>query len=443
MQLNGSGSKSVVQQVNSTRAGLSGPNHVPLPHGKVTVLGNGNLNLEAAHGARYDIRPNGTLAAYSAPGRSVTFTPKGGIQSVHLPAMDIRTGPHGERTVVTRRPDKSVLVSTGPHRGYLERTLVAGSQTYTVRNYYVAGITYTRVYRAYTFNGAVLPQYITGVYYPPAFYGWAFYPWANPVAYTWEWRGAPWFNVYNGYFAPSPFYASGSAWLTDYFLSQTLASAYHDQANGAAVVGDSSNGPAENGLEAADNTPITPELKNLITEEVSRQLAYENAIASGTAESDVVELPSSLHADQVFVVASNLDVSAGSSQTCALSAGDVLQVTTPPGKNAPLAGLRVSASRRADCPAGTVVNLSARDLADMQNNLREQMDSGLGAMRTGQGQLGLPTAPASAMADAPRTAMPDVPLPPNPNVGALLDTQQIEARQTESDSFRAITAKLP
>jgi hypothetical protein len=434
---------------------MGGLNRSPLPKGKVTVQRNGNLTIEAAHGVKFGVRQNGTLASYSAQGRSVGLTPNGRIQSVHTASLDIRRGIHGERTVVTRRPDHSVLVSTGAHRGYLERTVVSGNRTYTARTYYAGGASYTRLYSSYTFGGAILPYYVPGVYYSSAFYGWAFYPWANPIAYAWGWGGAPWFNSYGGYFSPAPSYASGAAWLTDYYLSRTMAGAYDEQAQpgdnadagysdgGGQAQADASGGyPApENALAGQADTPITPELKELITDEVHRQLAYENAIAAGAAQPTVAELPSALQRDRIFVVSSNLDVSASDDQTCTLSAGDVLQLATAPSDSTPLAGLRVAASRRADCPAGAVVNLSAQDLADMQNNLRAQMDAGLEAMHTGQGQLGLPSAPTSAMAQAPRTAL-DVPLPPDPNVGALLDAQQAEARQTEADSMRAVSAAL-
>ena len=447
--LNAAGSHSVVAQLNSTRAGMSGVNKRPLPSGNVTVHGNGNVTVQAANGAKYGVRQNGTLSSYSAAGRSVSFAPNGRVQSVHTASLDIRRGVHGERTVVTRRPDHSVLVSTGAHRGYLERTVVSGSRTYTARTYYAGGRSYSRLYRNYAFGGAMLPYYVPGVFYSPDFYGWAFYPWASPIAYSWGWGGAPWLNAYNGYFSPSPFYPSGFAWLTDYYLSRTMAGAYDDQAQpgddgGQAQQDDAGAYPAsaDNSLAAPEDTPITPDLKALITDEMHRQLAYENAIASGTAQPAVAELPSALKPDRIFVVSSNLDVSTGDDQACTLSAGDVLQLATPPGDSNPLAGLRVAASRRADCPAGIQVNLSTQDLADMQNNLRAQMDAGLDAMHTGQGQRGLPPAPASAMAQAPQTVALDVPLPPDPNVGALLDAQQAEARQTEADSVRTVTAAL-
>jgi hypothetical protein len=425
---------------------MSGLNGRPLPKGKVTVHADGNLTVEASHGVNFGVRQNGTLASYSAHGRSVTFSPGGKIQSVHTASLDIRHGAHGERTVVTRHADKSVLVSTGAHRGYLERTVISGRATYTARTYYSGGASYTRLYSNYRFYGAVLPLYVPGVYYSSAFYGWAFYPWPNPIAYSWGWGGTPWFGAYGGFFSPSSSYLNGSAWLTDYFLSRTMSGAYDDrmQQDGgdpSQADGQSFDPASENTLVGQGDTPITPELKELINDEVHRQLAYENAVASGTAESSVAELPSALQRDRIFVVSNNLEVSASDNQTCTLSAGDVLQLATPPSGTTPLAGLRVSAGRRADCPAGTVVSLSSQNLAEMQNNLRAQMDAGLDAMRTGQGQLGLPVAPSVAMAQAPRSAL-DVPLPTNPNIGALLDAQQAEATQVEADSVRAVSATL-
>jgi len=46
----------------------------------------------------------------------------------------------------------------------------------------------------------------------------------------------------------------------------------------------------------------------------------------------------------------------------------------------------------------------------------------------------------SAMAQPPQPVALDVPLPPDPNVGALLDAQQSEAQHAVADAVQSVTA---
>ncbi len=412
--------------------------------------------METPFGSRYAVRPGGTIASISAPGRTVNFRSDGRVSSISAANMQIDRGMRGERIVRTVRPDRSVLVGTGGRNGYLERTVVVQNRTIIQRTYVVNRRVFVRGFSTYPVMGVVLPLYFHPLYFSPAFYGWAFYPWATPVPYAWGWGGAPWFGYYGGYYQPFPVYPGPAAWLTDYYLSQMFASAYAMQTQapppppayggnlaGAAPAGNPggyANQPADGELYARNDTPITPELHNAIAEEVSRQLAYENAIASKTAQPAVEELPNSLKPDRVFVVATTIDVSTLDGQACELTVGDVLRVTAPPQGDNPTATLRVASGKRQDCPAGVEVAISLQDLAEMQNNLRAQMDAGLDALRNGQGQGGLPRAPQSAMAAPPQPAGLDVPLPPDPNVASLLDAQQQEAQRTEQTAVQSVTA---
>jgi hypothetical protein len=428
---------------------MRGVNSRPLPAGNVSVHPNGNLTVETASGGRYNVRANGTVASIRAPGgNGVDFRPNGRVSGVHTANLDIQRGVRGERIIRGTRPDRSILVGTGGRNGYLEHTVVVGNRTIIQRTYSVGGRVFVRAFVPYQVRGVALPLYVPGVYFAPAFYGWAFYPWATPVPYAWGWRGDPWFGFYAGYYQPYPVYPGPSAWLADYMLSQTLANAYAMQNQAPPLPGYGDPDPAayaaapppgSGELYAQNDTPITPDLRNAIADEVGRQLAYENAVASGTAQQTVEELPNSLKPDRVFVVSTTLDVSTSDSQVCELTAGDVLRVTAPPAADSPAATLRVASGKRQDCPAGVEVSISVQDLAEMQNSLRAQMDAGLETLRTSQGQGGLPKAPQAAMAQAPRPAL-DVPLPPDPNVAGLLDAQQQDAQRTELATVQAVAA---
>lgn len=448
------GSRAVVQQVNSGRTAMKGINGKPLPSGSVTVQGNGNLVLHTADGTVYGVRKNGTLASYATAGRSVGFRSNGRISSVHTASMDIRWGSHGERTVVSSRPDHSILVSTGTRRGYLERKMASGNRNFIQRSYFVNGQTENRIYTTYKYRGAVLPSYIPAAYYTPAFYGWAFYPWTSPTSYAWG--AAPWMGFYGSYFTPDGVYPSGVAWLTDYVLSQTLADAYAQQMDGGDAAPDTAVADGDqlavdqeiptdqsDSITAQVDSPITPELKAAIAEEIQRQLAYENAIASGTAQPTVAELPPALKPDRIFLVTSSLDVTTIDQQACSLSAGEVLRLSNSlpyDSDDSNVAGLRVASSRRADCPAGVEVSLSLQDLADMQNALRAQMDAGLEALRDGQGQNGLPAVPTAIVALPPRRATPDAPPVGDQNIAALLNGQRKEARHTETSVLQTVAS---
>jgi hypothetical protein len=413
---------------------MHGINKSPLPSGVTTNRRDGGITVKTASGHEYTVRANGTLRSHSDGRQTVNFRPDGRVSAIHTATVDIQHGVHGERTVRSIRPDHSILVSTGVRNGYLERNVVVNNRTIIQRTYVTNGRVFSRTFLSYSFRGGYAPLYVPAVYFGPAFYGWAFYPWATPVVYAWGWGSQPWFGYYSGYFQPYPSYLGPTAWLADYFLSRTLADAYAAQNQAPPPPG---NGYAESGqapdgeLYAQADTPITPALRDAIADEVRRQLAYENAISSGTAQQTVEELPNALKPGRIFVVATPLQVSTTDGQTCDLSPADVLQLNAEPAPDSPDALLQVASGKRQDCPAGVSVSVQLQDLAEMQNNLRAQMDAGLDALHSGQGQGGLPQAPPSAMAAAPRPAMLDVQLPPDPNVAGLLDVQQQDAQRTE------------
>jgi hypothetical protein len=432
-------------QINSARAAMGGVNRRPLPQGAVTNHPNGGLTVKTPSGSEYTVRADGTLKAHTNGTQTVTFRSNGRVAAIHRPEIDIRRGAAGQRTVVSRRPDRSVLVSTAPHRGYLERTVASGNRTIVQRTYVAGFRTFTRAYLGYPYAGIMLPYYVPAFYYPPDFYGWAYYGWAAPAAYAWPWAAAPWYGFYRGYLTPYAAYASGFAWLTDYVLAQTLADAYADRMQQAAdpdalslddADADPNAADADDALYAQAETPITPQIKDQIAAEVQRQIALESAVASGAAQPSTGEFPASLTSNRVFVVAGILDVSTPEQQVCALTPGDVLRLEAAPPEGSGTADLRVASSHRQDCPAGILVTISLADLQEMQNSLRAQLDAGLEALHASQGQGGLPPAPPSSMGAAQQSSL-GAPAA-DPYAAALLNAQQQDASRTETAAMQAV-----
>ncbi len=366
----------------------------------------GGLSINASGGRRYQVRADGTLSSYSGRDHTATFRPNGSISTLRVGETQVSRGLHGDRRIVTTRPDRGVLVSMGPHRGYLQRTIVRNDTTFIQRTYVVNRVTYTRVYSTYTYGGIVLERYRPPVYYAPAFYGWVYYPWARPAPYAWAWVGDPWYGYHRTYFTPLPVYPSAAFWLADFLLAESLREAYLSRAEIAAAPPGAPAAPgvpvpnpgAPPSAPAQGETPITPEVREAIAQEVQRQLAQQNADAANPDPAATQgDLPAALRdPNHVFVVSSELDVTAGD-QECGLTPGDVLRLNRAPPDGAAVADVRVVSSKRSDCAAGSVVTLSVNDLQEMHNSFRERVDAGLGTLRAGQGSGGLPPAPADAV----------------------------------------------
>jgi hypothetical protein len=301
---------------------------------------------------------------------------------------------------------------------------------YYRRSYYVNGVAYNRYYRPYYWGGVPMAVYAPGFYYAPAFYGWAYYPWAAPVPYAWGWGGNPWYGYYGGWFTPYPVYASPALWLTDYLVAQTLQAAYQDRS------AEMANAQANNFAA----TPLTPEVKQQIADEVHRQLALESAEAQAGPQaspdpgsSGIARMLSDT-TSHIFVVSAPLSLQS-STGDCPVTEGDVLQLDpgTPP--NAPAANLMVLATKGQDCPKGTLVTVGVADLQDMQNHMRETIDQGLGELQKKQGQNGIPAAPAGATAPPVPTAYAAIAPPPDPNLQAELSQDAKDGAQAENQAL--------
>ena len=189
-------------------------------------------------------------------------------------------------------------------------------------------------------------------------------------------------------------------------------------------------------LYAPADTPITPQIKDQIASEVQRQIAFESAVVSGSAQPSAGEFPLSLTANRLFVVADILDVATPGQQACSLTPGDVLRLEAAPPGGSGTADLRVASSHRQDCPAGTMVTVSLVDLQEMQNSLRAQLDGGLQTLRADQGQGGLPAAPPSALGAVQPSSVGQPAA--DPSVATLLDAQQQDATRTESAAVQSL-----
>ena len=358
---------------------------------------------------------------------SASFDRGGHVRDVHAHGMDIHHGPGGSRTVVRERPGGVRVVSDRRGYGYISHPYRYHGVEFARRSYYYNGVAYSRFYRPYMWGGVPFDVYAPGYYFAPAFYGWAYNPWAVPVAYAgWGWAGNPWFGFYGGFFTPYPTYVGPAYWLTDYFVAQSLMAAYQEQQAAAAAA-----------AAAAYAAPLTPDIKNMVAAEVQRQLALENSEAANPQAppdpgSSGIARELSDGTQHIFVVSAGIDVQSNAGGECFVTEGDVLQLrgTVPAGEPA---NLTVLATKGQDCPKGSLVQVQVADLQDMQNHMRETLDTGLTDLQKKQGQGGIPAAPAAAAAPPQQTAFAAIAPPPDPNVQSDLKAQSTEADQAEKE----------
>ena len=427
-----------------------------MPGGRPNTPGAMNNNMRPGNmgNARMNGRPN---VNRPLPGRqfslrgggSAVIRPNGQIRTINRNGMEIHRGMNGSRTIVSTHNGARV-VTTGRNAGYVQRNYVTrGGRTYVSRTVVVNHVTYTRVYRSYSYRGyCCYYGYHPVYYYAPVYYGWAYNPWPAPVYYGWGWGGAPWYGYYGGYFAPYPVYPSAAFWLTDYLISVNLQAAYQARAAANAAAGGDNGGNNGGGDQQYQNSggdnnsatnsgqvTLTPEVKDAIAEEVKAQLAAQQAAAqqgsasnaqqSGNRASE--EVPAALDpARHTFIVTSDLTVSSDG-QECQLSAGDVIKRTSDTPDDDRKVTANVASSKKGGCAVGSEIAIGVDDLQEMHNKFEEQLDNGMKDLANKQGQNGLPKAPNT------KTTPSDVPAPP-PDTSAekALEEQQSAADQTES-----------
>lgn len=339
--------------------------------------------------------------------------------------MTINRGPRGERRIVTVRPDHSRVVTLGPRRGYVERRYNRGGREYMRRTYVHGGRTYAHVYRPYYYRGAAYYRYVPAYYYRPVYYGWAYNPWASPVYYRWGWYGDPWYQPYGNYFSPYAVYPSAAFWLTDYLIAENLRAAYESQLAANAAASAQYQEQPQGG-----SVTLTPEVKQLVADEVKRQLAAEQQAASrpNSQSASDEDVPPSLDPNhRVFVVSSTLDVPEGDG-SCALTPGDVIMRLENVAGDDNAVAVKVMGSKRSDCSVGSMPRVQISDLEEMNSRFREQLDSGLKSLAEKQGKEGIPRGPA-----ADPQKVPEGQAEADPTATSDLDQQQQEADQTEKD----------
>ncbi|MBF0553042.1 MAG: hypothetical protein HQK96_00625 [Nitrospirae bacterium] len=186
---------------------------------------------------------------------------------------------------------------------------------------------------------------------------------------------------------------------------------------------------------AQTDTPITPEVRDVIAENIRVQLEQEKlaANASNPGANDGQVPKGRVRSKRHFVVASNLDVVTTGGGSCVLSAGDVIRLNGTPPEGSRAAEARVVSSRRSDCPASSMVNVAFNELQEMDNSMRENIYAGLEMMRT---KNGFPSAPSNSLATVENKDVAGMPNS-NENVVAMLAAQQNEADEAEKQTLES------
>ncbi|WP_424171025.1 hypothetical protein [Terracidiphilus sp.] len=199
-------------------------------------------------------------------------------------------------------------------------------------------------------------------------------------------------------------------------------------------------------LSLSGDTPLSPDVKQAIADEVKNQLALENAEAAQVKAGQDVDPGSSGIAriiqdvgaghPHIFVVGDGIDVTDASTQKeCHLSDGDAVQMVSAPDASATTANVVVKSNKGGiECAPSSMVAVNISDLQEMQNHMREQIDVGLKEMQSKAGTGGLPQAPASAKAAPTEPQYASIAPPPSPQDQADLDAQGKDANAAETEA---------
>jgi hypothetical protein len=179
-------------------------------------------------------------------------------------------------------------------------------------------------------------------------------------------------------------------WLTDYLIATTLQTAYQERVDAGLAAQAVQN-------ESLPPAVLTPEVKQMVADEVRRQLDLERAEQATMGSDTTANVPLMFtdNAEHVFVVSRSMAVFAGD-QECTLGAGDVIRMRGVQPTDSTAADLMVLASNAQGCPRGSVVSVQLTDLQEMQNDMRATIDQGLENLQQHSGQGGLPALPASS-----------------------------------------------
>ncbi len=405
-------------------------------------------------------------------GGNATFRKNGQVRSIQTHGMTINHGMRGGRQVTSMRNGRTV-VGYGRHGGYSQRAYFnRGGRSYYQRTYYRGGRYYAYGYRGYGWGGRTYYGYAPAYYWGPGYYGWAFNPWPAPVYWgvaAWGWGGAPWYGYYGPWFAPYPVYPMAAFWLTDYLIAANLQAAYAAQQEAAADQGDNNGEVIPPAIQnasadeiaalwstdplvaaklqaiygaymlgggappAAGTTPMSPDVKQAITDEMKYEIAAEKAAAAAGQNAPAAsgdQVPPALDPKiRIFVVSSDEDLTTSDGVECTLTAGDVIYRTTDQPDNDNMVDAAVKSSKKDECAVGVTVGVAVDDIQEMHNQLRITMDAGLKELSEKQGKNGMPPAP-----DA-KTQPGEVPAPtPDTSVSSDLAQQQKDADSAEAEA---------
>jgi hypothetical protein len=344
---------------------------LPAPRGAKEMQGNnGSIIRTAADGSVLDVR-----------------NPSKGMVIHH--AID------GSRRVMVQNADRSRAYIPAKGIAYVQHPYNFRGQQLDHRTFVVQGQLVHQIYRPYTYRGTNLDVYATSRYYAPNFYQWVGTKVAAPQKFNWPYNSStPWYGHYQGFFTPETSYQSPAQWLTDYVLAATLFVAYTTK-------GQASDPPP------ANTAPVTPQVKEMLTAEMERQVKQEAAEAADNTQnrtpqpgagSVVQEL--SDHETHVFVVSSDLDLVDPSGRRCAMSEGDVVQVTSgPQGESSAVQAVVLVSKGGVECTKAARVEIALNDVQEMQNHMRAVMDQGMAT--TPAANMSKPVTPAFAAAAPP------------------------------------------
>jgi hypothetical protein len=437
------------QQYRGNRPGFNGQNGAPGASGARSPnsafggqhpnSGQDHAQPQQNHSQNFrNAQPRGSSQRVARDGSAVQFRSNGRVRDVHdvHRGMDIHQGLNGSRQISVMHSDHGMTYYQRGRAGFVQRPYRFRDSDFARRTYVFHGRSYDRFYRGFGFRGLSLNMYAPSFYFGHAYYGWAYNPWGRSVRYNWGWASYPWYNYYGYYFQPDPVYSSAADWLTDYMISTDLQAAYAAQQDGGEMNGDPSGG---------DVAPLTPNVKQMIADEIRNQLALETQEAQMNAQGQDIDpdfsgigrvLNDVANGRQhVFVAGSALDVVDGSGIECSLSDGDALAMRTAPPPDATSAELIVLSSKGGqECPNSDTVFISLNDLQEMQNHMRELIDQGLQTLQNNQGQGGLPAAPYSPPVTPAIYAGSAPPADPNAASQIQQTAQQADQAQNEVTS---------
>ena len=407
--------------------------HAPSGFTGKPIAGGGIAHFNPRTNTTVSTNPQGRITTIQRPGLTATHFGSNGYAG-HIERTQpgggrivVNRGPYGGRQVEVMHPGGVRVVSYG-RSGFVERPFRPG---YVSRTYVYGGRTEVRVYGRYSYGGYHYYRYVPGFYFRPAFYGWAYRPWRAPIVFGWGWRGSPWFGFYGGYFAPAPYYPSASLWLTDYLLAENLRLAYENRQAANAEAAEQMPPP----MAQNNGVVLTPEIKQMIADEVQQQLAAQQAAAAqpqaaAYSPADANVPPPALEPRmKVFVVSTAMNVTgADGDQSCPLTQGDVIERTSHVATADGRVAISVMSSKPGDCPVDFDSTLDVATLQDILNQFQEQIAAGMQQLASKQGQGGLPSGPA---ADPQQVAAGQAPAASDAQ--DLLSQENREADQTESE----------